>query len=66
VSLAAGHDPVGDVLAVAAGDALALIGVLEVDADVPWLAYVIELALVLALFADVLTAEQELVRSRWC
>lgn len=52
-------------LAVTAGVGLALAGVLEIAAHVPWLIYVIELALVLTLFADGLTAEQELLRRRW-
>ncbi|MGI8729833.1 MAG: cation:proton antiporter [Solirubrobacteraceae bacterium] len=53
------------VLAVGAGVALALANVIAVEPDSPGLIEVVELALVLTLFTDGLTVEQELLRERW-
>lgn len=53
------------VLAVGAGAALALANVIVVEPDSPGLVEVVELALVLTLFTDGLTVEQELLRERW-
>ena len=53
------------VLSVAAGIALAVAGVLEIEAGEPTVLHVIELALVLTLFTDGLVAERELVRMHW-
>jgi NhaP-type Na+/H+ or K+/H+ antiporter len=53
------------VLAVGAGVVLALTDVITVKPDSPGLIEVVELALVLTLFTDGLTVEQELLRERW-
>jgi sodium/hydrogen antiporter len=53
------------VLAVGAGAPLGVAGVLEVDPHTTGLVQVVELALVLTLFTDGLTVEQELLRRRW-
>ena len=53
------------VLSLAAGIGLALAGVIEVEPDDEWLVVVIELALVMTLFADGLLVEEELLRERW-
>jgi NhaP-type Na+/H+ or K+/H+ antiporter len=53
------------VLSVLAGIALAVGGVLEIEAEEPTVLHVIELALVLTLFTDGLIAERELVRMHW-
>jgi NhaP-type Na+/H+ or K+/H+ antiporter len=53
------------VLSMAAGIALGVAGVLDVDADEAWLIVVVELALVVTLFADGLIVEEELLRERW-
>jgi NhaP-type Na+/H+ or K+/H+ antiporter len=53
------------VLSLAAGMGLALAGVIEVDPGDEWLVVVIELALVMTLFADGLLVEEELLRERW-
>jgi sodium/hydrogen antiporter len=53
------------VLAVSAGIALALLGAVEIDATDPGLIEVIELALILTLFADGLIVERELLGSTW-
>lgn len=53
------------VLAVGAGAALALGHVIVVEPDSAGLVEVVELALVLTLFTDGLTVEQELLRERW-
>jgi sodium/hydrogen antiporter len=53
------------VLSLAAGMGLAVAGVIEVEPDDDWLIVVIELALVMTLFADGLLVEEELLRKRW-
>lgn len=53
------------VLAVAGGVVLALAGILDVEPDSEGLVEVVELALILTLFTDGLTVEQELLRERW-
>lgn len=53
------------VLAVGAGVVLALAGVIDVDPESEGLIEVVELALILTLFTDGLTVEQELLRERW-
>ncbi len=53
------------VLAVGAGIVLALLDVITVEPDSTGLIEVVELALVLTLFTDGLTVEQELLRERW-
>jgi hypothetical protein len=53
------------VLPVAAGIGLSVTGVLDIAPDEPWLSEVIEVALILTLFADGLTAERVLVRRSW-
>ncbi len=53
------------VLAVGAGIVLALLDVITVEPESPGLIEVVELALVLTLFTDGLTVEQELLRERW-
>ena len=53
------------VLAVGLGVALALADVVEVDADDPDLFHLVELALILTLFADGLIVERELLAMHW-
>jgi NhaP-type Na+/H+ or K+/H+ antiporter len=53
------------VLSLAAGIGLALAGVIDVEPGDDWLVVVIELALVMTLFADGLLVEEELLRERW-
>ena len=53
------------VLAVATGAGLALAGVVEIEPDEPGLLELIELALILTLFADGLIVERELLRLHW-
>ena len=53
------------VLSVAAGVVLAEVGVVEVTPDAKSVVYVVELALVLTLFADGLVVENELLRDHW-
>jgi NhaP-type Na+/H+ or K+/H+ antiporter len=53
------------VLSVAAGIALAELDVVSVDPAAKGVLYVVELALVLTLFADGLVVEDELLRERW-
>ncbi len=53
------------VLSVGAGVALAALGVVSVDPDSSTVLYLIELALILTLFADGLHVESELLRIHW-
>src|SRR3954453_23100172 len=53
------------VLSLAAGIGLALAGVIEVEPGDDWLVGVIELGLVMTLFADGLLVEEELLREGW-
>jgi NhaP-type Na+/H+ or K+/H+ antiporter len=53
------------VLSVAAGIVLAELGVVEVTPGAKTIIYVVELALVLTLFADGLVVEDELLRDHW-
>ena len=53
------------VLSLAAGVGLAAAGVIDVQPGDDWLVVVIELALVMTLFADGLLVEEELLRERW-
>src|SRR3954467_13650036 len=53
------------VLSLAVGMGLSLAGVIQVDPEDDWLIVVIELALIMTLFADGLVGGEELLRERW-